>query len=122
MAIQDYYIDIYYVEKVRQSDGTGGFEYVYTIGNTFKGSVVKSSTQEQTVAAIRGEPKEQYMITTYDNNVLEKDDIVMYVNPDGKRVYLRINANPTYTPNQSGQSNWKYVQATLYTPDLRVVN
>lgn len=122
MAIQDYYIDINYVEKIRQPDGTGGFEYVYTIGNSFRGSVVKSSTQEQTVAAIRGEIKEQYMITTYDNNVLEKDDIVMYVNPDNKRVYLRINANPTYTPNQSGQSNWKYVQATLYTPDLRVVD
>ena len=122
MAIEDYYIDIYYVEKVRNSDGTGGYEYVYSIGNTFKGSVTKSTTSEQQVAGIRGIVDEQYTITTYDNNVLEKDDIIMFINPDNRRVFLRINANPTYTPNQSAQSNWKYVQATLFSPDLRVVN
>lgn len=122
MAIEDYYIDIYYVEKVRHPDGTGGFEYVYTIGDSFRGSATKSSTSEQQVAGIRGIVSEQYTVTTPDNNVLEKDDIIMFIDANNKRVFLRINANPTHTPNKSAQSHWKYVQATYYIPDLRVVN
>lgn len=122
MAIQDYYIDLHYVEKLRQPDGTGGFEYVYKIGNSFKGSPVKSSTQEQMLAGVRGVIGEQYTISTYKNNILEASDIIMFVSPDNKRVFLKINSNPTYTPENSGQSEWKYVNATLFNPDLRVVD
>lgn len=122
MAIEDYYIDLYYIDRTRQPDGTGGFEYVYRIGESFRGSAVKSSTSEQTVAGVRGVIGEQYTITTHDNNVLEETDVVMFVNQDNKRVFLRVNSVPTYTPEKSAQRHWKYAQATKFEPDLRVVN
>lgn len=120
--IEDYYIDLYFVEKIRQSDGTGGFEYVYTIGEAFRGTATRSGVAEQTLAGVRGEIRDQYTITTADNNALQASDVVMFVNVDGSRVFLKINSNPTYTPNQSGQSQWKYATATEIEPDLRVVN
>lgn len=122
MAIEDYYIDLFFVEKVRQSDGTGGFEYVYTIGEAFRGTATKSGVAQQTLAGVRGEIREQYTITTADNNALQVSDVVMFVNVDGQRVFLKINTIPTYTPNQSGQSHWKYMTATEIEPDLEVVN
>lgn len=120
--LQDYWIDLYFVEKVRQPDGTGGYEYVYQIGDSFRGSAVKSSSQEQIVASVRGNVGEQYTITTNDNNALSLNDIVMFVNPDNERVFLRLNSNMTYTPDKSGQHEWKYGTATKIEPDLRVVN
>lgn len=121
MAIEDYFIDIHYVDKTRQPDGTGGFENAYKIGETFKGSVSLASASEQTVAGIRGEVKNQYNIITHNNNILEKDDILMYVNQDKKRMFLRVNDNPKHPPEQSAQSHWKYCKATEFEPDLRVV-
>lgn len=120
--IEDYYKDLYYVEKVRQPDGTGGYEYVYAIGNSFRGTATKSSTQEQTVAGIRGIIGEQYTVTTADNNVLQESDVIMFVTEDNKRVFLRISSVPIHTPEKSLQSHWKYAQATKFEPDLRVVN
>lgn len=122
MALQDYWIDLYFVEKVRQPDGTGGFEYVYQIGDTFKGGAVKSATSEQIVASVRGNVGEQYTVTTNDNNALSLGDIIMFVNPDNQRVFLRLNSNLTYTPDKSGQREWKYGTATKIEPDLRVVD
>lgn len=122
MALQDYWIDLYFVEKVRQPDGTGGFEYVYQIGDKFKGGAVKSATSEQIVASVRGNVGEQYTVTTNDNNALSLGDIIMFVNPDNQRVFLRLNSNLTYTPDKSGQREWKYGTATKIEPDLRVVD
>ena len=119
--LQDYWIDLYFVEKVRQPDGTGGFEYVYQIGDKFRGGAVKSSNQEQIVASVRGNVGEQYTITTNDNNALSANDIIMFVNQDNQRVFLRLNSNLTYTPDKSGQAEWKYGTATKIEPDLRVV-
>lgn len=121
MALQDYWIDIHFVEKSRRPDGTGGFEYVYVIGDTFRGGVVKSSEQEQIIAGIREEEGERYTITTSDNNALTMNDVIMFVNPDNERVFLRLISNLTYTPDKSGQRDWKYGTATKITPDLRVV-
>lgn len=122
MAVEDYYIDLYYVEKVRQPDGTGGFEYVYKIGDTFRGSATKSSTSEQTLAGVRGDVSEQYTITTHNNNILELSDVIMFVNPDNKRIFLRVNSEPSRNPKHSGQEHWKYATASKFNPDLRVVN
>ena len=122
MAIEDYFIDLHFVEKVRQPDGTGGFEYVYKIGDVFRGSATKSSTSEQTLAGIRGDVSEQYTITTHINNVLELSDVLMFVNPDKKRIFLRVNSEPSRNPKQSGQAHWKYATASKFNPDLRVVN
>lgn len=119
--LQDYWIDLYFVEKVRQSDGTGGFEFVYKIGDSFRGGAVKGSSQEQIVASVRGNVGEQYTVTTNDNNALSANDVIMFVNPDNERVFLRLNSNLTYTPDSSGQSEWKYATATKIEPDLRVV-
>ena len=52
MAIEDYYHDLWFVEKIRQPDGTGGFEYVYAIGEVFKGKATKSTSNEQIIAGI----------------------------------------------------------------------
>ena len=122
MAIEDYYIDLRFVEKVREPDGTGGFEYVYRIGNVFKGSATKSGVAEQTLAGVRGEIRDQYTVTMPDNISMSASDVIMFINTDGQRVFLKINSNPTYTPNQSGQSHWKYMTATEIEPELRVVN
>lgn len=122
MAITDYYIDLYYVDKTRQPDGTGGFEYAYLIGQNFRGTATKSSSAEQQVAGTRGIIGEQYTITTPKNNILQASDIIMFVNPDGERVFLRINSNPQYNPPQSMQSDWKTATATKFEPDYRVVN
>lgn len=120
--IEDYYIDLYFVDKTRQPDGTGGFEYAYKIGDSFRGTATKSTTAEQQVAGIRGIVGEQYTVTTKDNNALQASDIIMFVNPDKERVFLRINSNPTYTPDKSAQNTWKYAYATKFEPDYRVVN
>ena len=119
--IEDYYIDLFYVDLTREPDGTGGFEYAYKIGNSFSGSAVKSSSTEQIVAGVRGEVGEQYNVTTAKNNILQKDDIIMFVNNDNERVFLRINSNAMYTPNQSNQK-FKGVTATRIIPDYRVVS
>jgi hypothetical protein len=122
MAIEDYYKELYYVDRSRQPDGTGGFEYVYKIGEKFSGSVTKASTSEQTVAGVKGVIGEQYTITTHIENVLEETDVVMFINRDNKMVFLKVNSIPTYTPEKSSQNHWKYAQATKFEPDLRVVN
>ena len=110
--LQDYWINLYYVEKVRQPDGTGGTETFYRIGETFRGGAVKSTTQEQIVASVRGVVGEQYTVTTNKNNALDLNDIIMFINENNERVFLRINSNMTYTPNKSGQKDWKYGTAT----------
>lgn len=119
--IEDYYIDLFYVDLTREPDGTGGFEYAYKIGNSFRGSAVRASSSEQTVAGIRGELNDQYNVTTAKNNILQKDDIIMFVNPDKEQVFLKINSNALYTPNQSNQ-RFKGLTATKIIPDYRVVS
>lgn len=121
MAIEDYYIDLFYVDLTRQPDGTGGFEYAYKIGLSFKGSAVRSSASEQQVAGIRGQLAEQYNITTHKNNVLNKDDIIMFVNEDNERIFLKINIPALYTPEQSKQREWKGLIGSRFEPDYRVV-
>lgn len=120
--IEDYYIDLYYVNTTQVSDGTGGYEKAYIIGESFKGSAVRSTMSEQQLAGIRGVIDEQYTITTYDNNIINANDIIMFVDIDKERVFLRVNSNITYTPEHSGQSRWKYTTATKFEPDLRVID
>lgn len=112
MAIEDYFIDLYYVERVRQPDGTGGFEYVYKIGDAFRGSATKASTSEQTVAGVRGDISEQYTITTHNNNILELSDILMFVNEDNKRIFLRVNSEPSNLSTLLSKS----MSSVLYIP------
>ena len=122
MAIEDYYRDLWFVEKIRQPDGTGGFEYVYAIGQVFRGSATKSTSNEQMIAGIRGIVGEQYTIIVPKTTPIQNSDVVMFVNEDNTRVFLRVSNNPTYTPEKSGQKDWKYMTATAFEPDLRVVN
>ena len=121
MAVEDYFIDVNYVEKTRQPDGTGGFETAYKVGESFKASVQKADASEQTVAGVRGEVKPQYTIITHNNNALEKNDILRFVNENGEKTYLRLNDNPKKPPEKSAQNHWKHCTATEYEPDLRVV-
>lgn len=120
MAIEDYYIDLYYIDLTRQPDGTGGFEYAYKIGLSFKGSAIRASASEQQVAGIRGVTSEQYNITTHKNNVLNEDDIIMFINENKERVFLKMNIAPQYTPKFSSQ-NFKGLIGTRFEPDYRVV-
>ena len=121
MAVEDYFIDVHYVDKTRQPDGTGGFETAYKIGEVFKASIKKANASEQTVAGVRGEVNEQYKIITHNNNALEKNDVLMFVNSNGERTFIRVNDNPEKPPEKSAQNHWKYCSATYYEPDLRVV-
>lgn len=120
MAIEDYYIDLHYVELVKEPDETGGFEYFYTIGKTFKGSAVRSSASEQQVAGIRGVLDEQFNVTTAKGNPLKKDDIIMFEDEDEGMVFLRVNSNPLRVPKNSNQ-NFKGVTATKIIPDYEVI-
>ena len=122
MAFEDYFHDLWFVEKIRQPDGTGGFEYVYAIGEVFKGKATKCTTNEQIIAGIRGIVGEQYTIGVPKDTPLQNTDVIMFVNEDKTRVFIRINSNSTYTPETSGQKDWKYMTGTLFSPDLRVVN
>lgn len=119
--IEDYYRDLYFVDEERQPDGTGGYEYVYRIGNKFRGSATKSTTAEQEVAGVRGIAGEQYTITTGIENPLKNSDIVMFVDDFGERVFLKVNSNPTRPPRKSKQRRWKYVTATNFEPDIEVL-
>lgn len=121
MAIEDYYIDLFYVDLTKQPDGTGGFEYAYKIGNSFKGSAVRSSASEQQVAGIRGELGMQYNISTYKNNVLQKDDIIMFYNEEKEQIFVKISIPAQDTPKQSNQHYWKGLIGTAFKPDYRVV-
>lgn len=121
MAFDDYWRDVHFVDKSRRPDGTGGFEYVYVIGDVFRASVVKSDAQEQIIAGIREEKGVRYTFSTTKNIPLDKNDMVMFVNNDGEQVFLRLIEDMTYTPDKSGQKDWKYAQATTFEPDLRVV-
>lgn len=121
MAIEDYYIDLYYVDLTRQPDGTGGFEYAYKIGESFKGSAVRSSASEQQVAGIRGEVGEQYNITTSVNNVLQKDDIIRFFNQNKEEIFVKISIPAQDIPEQSNQNYWKGLIGTRFEPDYRVV-
>lgn len=122
MAIETFYKDLHFVEKQRQSDGTGGFEYVYIVGDTFQGTATKSGTNEQILAGVRGEVREQYNLTMPDNVPIDISDVIAFDDANGRRVFLKINSHPTYTPNHSGQSHWKYMTATEFEPDLEVIN
>lgn len=121
MAIEDYYIDLFYVDLTKQPDGTGGFEYAYKIGESFKGSAVRASASEQQVAGIRGELGMQYNVTTNKKNVLQKDDIIMFYNQDKEQIFVRISIPAQDIPNQSNQSYWKGLIGTAFKPDYRVV-
>lgn len=120
MAIEDYYIDLFYVDLTKLPDGTGGFEYAYKIGESFRGSVVRASASEQQTAGIRGVLEEQYNITTAKNNVLQQNDVIMFINQDKEKIFLRINSNALYTPEKSNQK-FKGITATKIVPDYRVV-
>jgi hypothetical protein len=121
MAIEDYYIDLFYVDLTKQPDGTGGFEYAYKIGESFKGSAVLGSASEQEVAGIRGEVGLQYNITTYKKNVLQKDDIIMFYNQEKEQIFVKISIPAQDTPKQSNQYYWKGLKGTAFKPDYRVV-
>ena len=122
MPIEDYYKTLRYVTKTQQPDGTGGFEYAYVIGKRFKGSVVKTSSQEQIIAGVRNNVAETYRITTSKSNKLLPDDMIMFIDDDCRPVFLRINSNALYTPESSKQKNWKGFTADVFRPDLRVVD
>lgn len=118
---EDYWINVNYVERTHQPDGTGGFEDIYRIGEQFKMNVAIAGSDEQIVASQRGTVGEQYNVATYDNVSLRANDVVMFRNPDNERVFLRINSNMKHTPDRSNQSGWKYGTATQFEPDIRVV-
>lgn len=119
--IEDYYRDLYFVDEERQPDGTGGFEYVYRIGEKFRGSATKSTTAEQQVAGIRGVVGEQYTITTAVGNVIKNSDIIMFIDDFGERVFVKVNSNPVRPPKKSKQRRWQYVTATNFEPDIEVL-
>lgn len=119
--IENYYKKLKYVNTSNIPDGTGGFEKVYVIGESFEGSVVKAQSSEQQVAGIRGVLGEQYNITTDKKNRLTKDSVVMFEDYEGNRIFLRVNDTPLYTPEHSTQKDWKGLTATKFEPDYRVV-
>lgn len=127
MAITDYNTinsTIYHVTEERVPDGTGGFEQAYVVGESFKGSFVKSSSQEQMVAGIRGDTEDQYSLTAPKDEPIDRNDILMLRKKDnGRQLFLRVNSEPLLTPESSTQSGWKGFTAAVFDPrDVRVVD
>lgn len=120
--LQDYWIDLYFVDILHQPDGTGGYEEVYKIGEKFRGGAVKSNSQEQIVASVRGEVGERYEVTTLKTNPLTKGDVIMFTDAENRDVFLKISENANHTPAHSNQHEWKYMTANKFEPDKRVVN
>ena len=94
---------------------------MYTIGNSFMMNVAIAGSDEQIVANQRGIIGEQYNVAVLDSVALNANDIVTFTNPDGRRIFLRLNSNLKHTPDKSNQHEWKYGTATEFEPDLRVV-
>jgi hypothetical protein len=122
MAIEDYYKTLYFVDKTRRPDDTGSFEYVYVIGDSFKGSCIRSSAEEQILAGIRGNLQEQFNITVDKKIPLSKDDVIMFIDDDNSRVFIRIDKPSLRTPTTSTQHNWKGLSGSSFEPDIRVIN
>lgn len=124
MAITDYNTinhTIYHVTEELVPDGTGGFEQGYAIGDSFQGSSVKSSSDEQMVAGIRGDVEDQYSLTAPKNEPISRNDILMYYE-NNRRLFLRVKSEPLQTPENSTQADWKGFTAAVFEPrDVRIV-
>lgn len=119
MAITDYNTinhTIYHITQESIPDGTGGFDKIYTIGDSFRGSCVKSASQEQIVAGIRGDTEDQYSLTVSKDEPIERNDILMFYKNDGKRLFLRVKSEPLLTPENSTQADWKGFTAAEFDP------
>lgn len=113
---------IYHVTEEEIPDGTGGTETVYVVGNSFRGTCVKSPEQEQIIAGVRGDVSEQYNLTVLKNEPIERNDILMLQKRNGNQLFLRVKTEPQETPSSSMQADWKGFTASEFDiRDTRVV-
>ena len=125
MAITNYKAINYtthHIEEHEVPDGTGGFDTVYVIGDSFQGTCVRSSEQEQQTAGVRGDTEEQYSLTVPKDEPVKRNDILMFED-DGEQIFLRVKTRPQKTPEQSTQAGWKGFRAGQFEPrEIRVVD
>lgn len=92
--------DCVLMEKVRQSDGLGGWTTVWTEGISFKAAVLKNSTLQARIAEKEGFT-ESYTITVNRSTPLEFHDVVKRVS-DGQTFRVTSNMKDNTSPTFSG--------------------
>lgn len=88
------------MEKVRTSDGAGGWIPTWTEGEKFNAVIHKDSTLQARVAEKQG-VTELYTITTHRENKLDFHDVVKRVG-DGLILRVTSNATDNQSPTFSG--------------------
>ena len=118
MAMDDYFYLCNKLESVTVSDGLGGYKTVEYEGIEFKGLVVRKSSTEQLIGALRGQEEVQYTFHTYANVPLKKDDKIKFMEGGAAR-YIRLTSDEIINTEQSEQTDWKSYSAESYTPILQ---
>lgn len=87
------------MEKVRQSDGEGGFVTTWEEGITFKACIVMDTTMEARIAEHEGVTS-TYTVTTQKNVNLEYHDVLKR-KKDGSIYRITSNGGEKITPSSS---------------------
>lgn len=89
-----------FMEKVRSSDGLGGFVYTWTEGATFSAAIHKDSSMTAQIAEKQG-VTEVYTVTVKRNVPLEFHDVIKRVS-DGMILRITSNMKDNTSPEFSG--------------------
>ena len=117
MAMQDYFYPCHKLEKETISDGLGGYETALRVGIEFQGLAVQKGSNEQLIGALRGNEHVQYTFSCPSNVPLEKDDIIMFKEPNSAITkYIRLTGSEEVNPERSLQTDWKKYNAESYMP------
>jgi len=78
MALQDYYVKLYFVEYKRVPDGFGGWKQHWDVGAEFNGLITLASEVTQNTEALRGNLKKQYRLSVDKDVPLKKGDKIAF--------------------------------------------
>lgn len=75
MALSDFYKDIFFLNKISNSDGLGGIEFIYMEGAKFKGVITIESNTETRIAEQQG-LKSIYTLSTSKGIQIDFGDLI----------------------------------------------
>lgn len=104
MALSDFYKDITFLNKISQSDGLGGIEFVYIDGVSFKGVITRESNIQTRIAEREG-LKAIYTLSTSKNIQIDFGDLIKCENKVYKVVSIK---NELQTPSFSSLDLQQY--------------
>lgn len=105
MALTDFYKDVIFLNKISQSDGLGGIEFVYIEGVKFKGVITRESNTQIRIAEQEG-LKAVYTLSTSKSIQIDFGDLIKY---EGKVYKVVSNKNELQTPHFSNLDLQQYI-------------